>query len=161
MRDAFAVVHIPDGSDVSIQNGRGIKTDSFGNAIVPTLTAYRHNVISVNTQGRDDLDIEAASVDVVPTKGAAVPVNFDARVGRRGLITLIYLGKPVPFGAIVTLDSATAIVGDDGEVWLTGLQKSAAISVQWGEETGQQCKGTFTVPTESTANILKSTVNCR
>lgn len=161
VRDAFAVVHIPDGSDVSIQNGRGIKTDSFGNAIVPTLTAYRHNVISVNTQGRDDLDIEAASVDVVPTKGAAVPVNFDARVGRRGLITLIYLGKPVPFGAIVTLDSATAIVGDDGEVWLTGLQKSVAISVQWGEETGQQCKGTFTVPTESPANILKSTVNCR
>lgn len=161
VRDAFAVVHIPDGSDVSIQNGRGIKTDSFGNAIVPTLTAYRHNVISVNTQGRDDLDIEAASVDVVPTKGAAVPVNFDARVGRRGLITLIYLGKPVPFGAIVTLDSATAIVGDDGEVWLTGLQKSVAISVQWGEEAGQQCKGTFTVPTESTANILKSTVNCR
>lgn len=161
VRDAFAVVHIPDGSDVSIQNGRGIKTDNFGNAIVPTLTAYRHNVISVNTQGRDDLDIEAASVDVVPTKGAAVPVNFDARVGRRGLITLIYLGKPVPFGAIVTLDSATAIVGDDGEVWLTGLQKSVAISVQWGEEAGQQCKGTFTVPTESTANILKSTVNCR
>jgi outer membrane usher protein len=161
VRDAFAVVHIPDGSDVSIQNGRGIKTDSFGNAIVPTLTAYRHNVISVNTQGRDDLDIEAASVDVVPTKGAAVPVNFDARVGRRGLITLIYLGKPVPFGAIVTLDSATAIVGDDGEVWLTGLQKSVAISVQWGEEAGQQCKGTFTVPTESPANILKSTVNCR
>lgn len=161
VRDAFAVVHIPDGSDVSIQNGRGIKTDNFGNAIVPTLTAYRHNVISVNTQGRDDLDIEAASVDVVPTKGAAVPVNFDARVGRRGLITLIYLGKPVPFGAIVTLDSATAIVGDDGEVWLTGLQKSVAISVQWGEEAGQQCKGTFTVPTESPANILKSTVNCR
>jgi outer membrane usher protein len=161
VRDAFAVVHIPDGSDVSIQNGRGIKTDNFGNAIVPTLTAYRHNVISVNTQGRDDLDIEAASVDVVPTKGSAVPVNFDARVGRRGLITLIYLGKPVPFGAIVTLDSATAIVGDDGEVWLTGLQKSVAISVQWGEEAGQQCKGTFTVPTESPANILKSTVNCR
>lgn len=161
VRDAFAVVHIPDGSDVNVQNGRGIKTDNFGNAIVPTLTAYRHNVISVNTQGRDDLDIEAASVDVVPTKGAAVPVNFDARVGRRGLITLIYLGKPVPFGAIVTLDSTTAIVGDDGEVWLTGLQKSVAFSVQWGEEAGQQCKGTFTVPAESTANILKSTVNCR
>ena len=161
VRDAFAVVHIPDGSDVSVQNGRGIKTDYFGNAIVPTLTAYRHNVISVNTQDREDIDIEAASQDVVPTKGAAVSVNFEARVGKRGLIALLYHGKPVPFGAIVTLGNATAIVGDDGEVWLTGLQNDVALAVKWGEEAGEQCKGTFTVPAESAANIIKSTVHCR
>jgi outer membrane usher protein len=68
VRDAFAVVHIPDGSDVSIQNGRGIKTDSFGNAIVPTLTAYRHNVISVNTQGETILILKRHLLTSYPPK---------------------------------------------------------------------------------------------
>ncbi|MEI9537983.1 fimbria/pilus outer membrane usher protein [Enterobacter cancerogenus] len=161
VRDAFAIVHIKDGSNVKVQNGRGIYTDAFGNAIVPTLTAYRHNGITVNTEDRDDLDIELATQDVVPTKGAAMMANFDARAGQRALVTLLYLGKPVPFGAIVTLDNTSAIVGDDGEVWLTGLQGTVALSVQWGEDAGQQCKGTLTVPAERAANILKSTVHCR
>ncbi|MCP5592218.1 fimbria/pilus outer membrane usher protein, partial [Klebsiella pneumoniae] len=84
--------------------------DRFGNAIVPSLTAYRKNGITVNTQDREDIEIAAATQDVVPTKGAAISANFDARVGKRALITLLFHGKPVPFGAIVTQESATAIV---------------------------------------------------
>ncbi|WP_413595516.1 fimbria/pilus outer membrane usher protein [Citrobacter youngae] len=160
VRDAFAIVHIKDGDNVKVQNGRGIYTDYFGNAIVPTLTAYRHNTVSVNTQDREDIDIEAAAQDLVPTKGAAVSANFDARVGQRALITLLYLGKPVPFGAIVALDNATAIVGDDGEVWLTGLRDTVTFSVQWGENQDEQCSGKLAVPSEQTANILKMTVQC-
>lgn len=161
VRDAFAIVHIQDGENVKVQNGRGIYTDYFGNAIVPTLTAYRHNTISVNTQDRDDIDIEAAAQDLVPTKGAAVSANFDARVGQRALITLLYLGKPVPFGAIVALDNTTAIVGDDGEVWLTGLRDSVAFSVQWGENQEQQCSGVVAVPSGRSTNIVKMTIQCR
>jgi outer membrane usher protein len=161
VRDAFAIVHIQDGDNVKVQNGRGIYTDYFGNAIVPTLTAYRHNTISVNTQDRDDIAIEAAAQDLVPTKGAAVSANFDARVGQRALITLLYLGKPVPFGAIVALDNTTAIVGDDGEVWLTGLRDPVAFSVQWGESQEQQCSGVVAVPSGQSTNILKMTVQCR
>ena len=68
IQDAFAIVHITDGDNVKIQNSRGF-TDYWGNAIVPTLTNYRRNTITVNTQGRDDIDIQDASLDVVPTKG--------------------------------------------------------------------------------------------
>lgn len=68
IQDAFAIVHITDGDNVKIQNS-GVYTDYWGNAIVPTLTNYRRNTITVNTQGRDDIDIQDASLDVVPTKG--------------------------------------------------------------------------------------------
>ena len=64
VRDAFAIVHIKDGDNVKVQNGRGITTDRFGNAIVPSLTAYRHNIITVNTQDREDIDIDAATLDL-------------------------------------------------------------------------------------------------
>jgi outer membrane usher protein len=67
IQDAFAIVHITDGDNVKIQNG-GLHR-LLGNAIVPTLTNYRRNTITVNTQGRDDIDIQDASLDVVPTKG--------------------------------------------------------------------------------------------
>lgn len=161
IRDAFAIVHIDDGDNVKVQNGRGIYTDAFGNAIVPTLTAYRHNTITVNTGEREDIDIEAATQDVVPTKGAAVSANFNARVGRRGLIVLRYRGKPVPFGAIVSLDDASAIVGDEGEVWLTGLKGHVSFNVQWGEASDQRCAGKLDVPDEKNSDILQTTVNCQ
>ncbi|MEE9954694.1 fimbrial biogenesis outer membrane usher protein [Enterobacter quasihormaechei] len=161
VRDAFAVVHIEGGDNVKVQNGRGISTDRFGNAIVPSLTAYRHNVITVNTQDRDDIDIEAATQDLVPTKGAALAATFDARVGRRALVTLLHRGKAVPFGAVLALQNATAIVGDEGEVYLTGLRGSTAFNVQWGEEGDTQCRGTLDVPADGATGIFKTTVNCQ
>lgn len=160
VQDAFAVVHIPQGAGIQVQNGRGIVTDRFGNAIVPTLTAYRHNLITVNTGQREDIDIESSTQDVVPTKGAMLPVSFDARVGIRGLITLLFHGKPIPFGAVASLDGSTAIVGDGGEVWLTGLRDPAVLTVQWGEGNEQHCTGKINVP-EKVPGIFKSTVDCR
>lgn len=161
VRDAFAIVHIKDGDNVKVQNGRGISTDRFGNAIVPSLTAYRHNVITVNTQDREDIEIAAATQDIVPTKGAAVSANFDAQVGQRALFTLLFHGKSVPFGAIVSLENATTIVGDDGEVWLTGLQDAVFLKVQWGDGSDQQCSWTGNLPARRSVSILKMTVNCQ
>ncbi|ELH8610688.1 fimbrial biogenesis outer membrane usher protein [Enterobacter asburiae] len=161
VRDAFAIVHIKDGDNVKVQNGRGISTDRFGNAIVPSLTAYRHNVITVNTQDREDIEIAAATQDIVPTKGAAVSANFDAQVGQRALFTLLFHGKSVPFGAIVSLENATTIVGDDGEVWLTGLQEAVFLKVQWGDGRDQQCSWTGNLPARHSVSILKMTVNCQ
>ncbi len=52
------------------------------------MTNYRHNAITVNTQGHDSLDISDATQDVIPSKGAVVGVDFDARSGMRALLTL-------------------------------------------------------------------------
>ena len=161
VRDAFAIVHINKGENVKVQNGRGIYTDAFGNAIVPSLTAYRHNTITVNTQDRQDIDIDAATQDLVPTKGAAIKVSFDARVGRRALVTLLFAGKPVPFGAVVALDATTAIVGDGGEAYLTGLHDKTTFSVQWGEAAEQQCQGEIDMPDDGVTDMVKATVTCR
>ena len=75
-------------------------------------------------------------------------------------MTLRYAGKPVPFGAVVALDNTSAIVGDDGEVYLTGLSGKTTFSVQWGDERDRQCQGTLDIPTQSQTGIVKATVNC-
>ncbi|MCV4639038.1 fimbria/pilus outer membrane usher protein, partial [Escherichia coli] len=64
VQDSFAIVHINEGANVKVQNAQGVYTDYWGNAIVPNMTNYRHNAITVNTQGHDSLDISDATQDV-------------------------------------------------------------------------------------------------
>ncbi|MEA8876507.1 fimbria/pilus outer membrane usher protein [Citrobacter freundii] len=161
IQDAFAIVHITDGDNVKIQNSRGVYTDYWGNAIVPTLTNYRRNTITVNTQGRDDIDIQDASLDVVPTKGAVLKADFTARSGKRALLTLKHDQSVVPFGALLSMDGTTSIVGDDGEVYVTGLKGTQRIEVQWGNTAQTKCTGSVSVPENMGTGILSATVNCQ
>lgn len=161
VQDSFAIVHINEGANVKVQNAQGVYTDYWGNAIVPNMTNYRHNAITVNTQGHDSLDISDATQDVIPSKGAVVGVDFDARSGIRALLTLVHNKERVPFGALLTLGNSTAIVGEDGEVYITGVQESMTFTVQWGKEINQQCTGVVTVPEKYTTGIYKATMDCR
>ncbi|WP_407230336.1 FimD/PapC C-terminal domain-containing protein [Escherichia coli] len=68
---------------------------------------------------------------VVPTQGALVRANFDTRIGVRALITVTQGGKPVPFGSLVRENSTgiTSMVGDDGQVYLSGAPLSGELLV--------------------------------
>lgn len=160
VQSAFAVVHIENGAGVKVQNAAGVYTDYWGNAIVPALTHYRYNGITVNTQGRDDVDIQEATQDVVPTKNAIVAANYDARSGTRALLTLRHGKESVPFGALLTMGDSVAIVGDDSEVYVSGIQETMTFTVQWGSEANQKCAGSVTAPGHSTG-IYTATVDCR
>nr|WP_250695237.1 FimD/PapC C-terminal domain-containing protein [Escherichia coli] len=47
-------------------------------------------------------------------------------------MTLLYRGLPVPFGAEAKLkEGGSGIVGDDGQVYLTGVPEEGEISVAW------------------------------
>ncbi|MBJ8363716.1 fimbrial biogenesis outer membrane usher protein [Citrobacter cronae] len=161
IQDAFAIVHIADGNNVKVQNSWGVYTDYWGNAVVPSLTNYRRNTITVNTYGRDDIDIQDSSLDVTPTKGAVVAADFTARAGKRALITLKRNHGVVPFGAMLSLSESTAIVGDDGEVYLTGLKGTQTFTVQWGDGREARCAGSVTIPEEVPAGIYKANVQCQ
>lgn len=49
-------------------------------------------------------------------------------------VTLNHNGKPVPFGATVTVNDrhAEAIVDEAGEVYLSGLSAQGVLHVRWG-----------------------------
>ncbi|EGO6624028.1 fimbrial biogenesis outer membrane usher protein [Escherichia coli] len=161
VQDSFAIVHIDDGANVKVQNAQGVYTDYWGNAIIPNMTNYRHNTITVNTQGHDNLDIVDATQDVIPSKGAVIGVNFKARNGMRALLTLLHDKEYVPFGSLLTLGDSTSIVGEDGEVYITGVQNAMSFTVQWGKENNQQCTGIIAVPETYTKGIYKATIECR
>ncbi len=99
----------------------------MGNAVVPYLTPYRETEVSLRSDSlNNQVDLDTASVNVVPTRGAIVRARFDTRVGYRVLMNLTQAnGKAVPFGATATLLDTTkessSIVGEDGQLYISGM----------------------------------------
>lgn len=129
------LIAAPGAANVGVVDQPGIHTDARGYAVVPYATTYRQNRMALDVNAMaDDVDIDDAVTRVVPTEGALVLARFKARVGARALVTLNHNGKPVPFGATVTVNDrhAEAIVDEAGEVYLSGLSAQGVLHVRWG-----------------------------
>jgi outer membrane usher protein len=74
--------------------------------------------------------------------------RFAPRVGLQALMTLDYQGHPLPFGTIVRVDKGdgeinTGIMGDAGQVYLSGLPEQGTLTAKWGDTLSQQCRARF------------------
>ncbi|MEX3242387.1 FimD/PapC C-terminal domain-containing protein, partial [Serratia quinivorans] len=124
-----------------------------GYALVPYLTPYRNGNVALNPETLPtDAEIEQNSQRVTPTRGALVRATFIAKVGARVLMTLTQAdGRPVPFGATVSEADQNAaqgsIVGDAGQVYLSGLADSGSLRVKWGNGSGGACRVNYRLPT--------------
>lgn len=147
---SLALVSAPKATGTTVMNGNS-QVDGWGYAVVPYLSDYQKNTVVLNpTTLPDDVDITQSSLDVYPTKGAVVMANFATRVGFQALITLRADGDVVPFGAIASLagdpgslEETASIVGDAGQVYLSGLPESGQLEVKWGRAATQQCRARF------------------
>lgn len=157
------LVAIPGAENVPVENNEGIKTDWRGYTVIPYANVYRQNRIAldINALG-DDMDIDDAVVQVIPTHGALVRADFKARIGHRVLVTLKYHNKPVPFGATVTHDDteSSSIVGDDGVVYLAGLPPQGELNVQWGTGSDARCHATYALDVNAIRPVIKITARC-
>lgn len=146
---SLAVVRAPGADDAKVQNNTGVYTDWRGYAVVPYVNAYRKNRIALDTSTLgEEIDIDTAVQTVTPTEGAVVMADFNTRVGRRVLLTLIYRKAPVPFGAKAKLkDGGSGIVSDSGQVYLTGVPDEGEIAVNWNRTN--RCVVHFRLPEKS------------
>jgi outer membrane usher protein len=108
-------------------------------------------------------DIDNNVSSVVPTEGALVRAEFKARIGVRAIITVTRSGRAVPFGSVVREDTsgATSMVGDEGQIYLSGLPLQGKLLIQWGDRKGSQCIAPYTLPPESlTQAVVVATATC-
>lgn len=159
------LIKAPGAKDVDIRNQPGSRTDFRGYTIVSNVSVYRKNDITLETENMpDDVELDITTRTVTPTRGAVVKADYVASVGRRVLMTLVKNNSLIPFGAMVTLadkENKQFIVGDAGQVYLTGLQVKGSLIVTWGEEHTQQCHADFSLPEQNAASgITMVTVNC-
>ncbi len=167
--DTIALVKAPGADDVDVENNSGVHTDWRGYAVVPYAQPYRKNSVTLETESfADDVDMDMNTQTVIPTRGAVVRADFKTRVGQRALVQMLFMGKPVPFGATVSLldndSTVTGIVSDNGEVYLTGLPETGNIMAKWGNGSNEQCKGSYTLAgsnaSDPSALIKQITAQC-
>ncbi|MGA4657892.1 fimbria/pilus outer membrane usher protein [Proteus terrae] len=152
-------------ADVPIDNATGIYTDWRGFAVIPYATAYRQNKVALDTTALpDNVEIEQNIQQVIPTQGAVIKVNFDAKTGYRLLLTLRQQGRPLPFGAIATdkLNNLSGIVGDNGLLYLSGVPLSGLLDVRWGNGSSKHCQVRYQLPLEQhNEPFVKMTQECQ
>ncbi|TGH25677.1 fimbrial biogenesis outer membrane usher protein [Escherichia coli] len=144
MGDTIALVQARGVDGASVGYYPGVKTDFRGYTSYGFLTPYKENNISIDPVTLPkNAEIPQTITRVIPTKGAVVLAKFDTRIGGRLLLQLKRSdNKPVPFGSIASIEgqpSNAGIVGDNNQVYLTGVPKEAKINIQWGKDKTQSC----------------------
>ncbi|MCT9842966.1 fimbrial biogenesis outer membrane usher protein [Leclercia adecarboxylata ATCC 23216 = NBRC 102595] len=153
------LVKAPGAKGVGIQNQSGAKTDWRGYTTASNLTPYRKNDVALMTDTLpDDVELELTNKTVIPTRGAVVRANFNANIGMRVLMNLTLAGGQfVPFGAIATVKdekNKAFIVGDKGQVYLTGLSQKFTLNVVWGNDTKSKCQVNYNDENQSGGGVI-------
>ncbi|MEX6224553.1 fimbria/pilus outer membrane usher protein [Providencia hangzhouensis] len=168
INDTFAIVRAPGAKNVQVSNRANISTDSRGYAIIPYLNPYTKNEITLNIDSLpDNVELKTNTLSVVPTKGAAILASYQTHVGYRLLFTVTHNGKPVPFGAMAQFSQSddqnisTGIVGDNGDVYLSGMPEQGQLQIKWGKSLQEQCIAEYQLTAEQLKQHLPILpVNC-
>ncbi len=156
LTDSFALVEVKDYADVNVGLGNTpqSKTDKGGVALLPHLAAYQNNYIRVNPQNLPiSAEIDNLEKEVVPAWRSGVKAKFPVRSGRGALLRIALDDKEVaPSGAIVKIegDPQEFFVARRGEAFVTGLQSSNTVILDWNE---QQCQFAVNLPPENPDEI--------
>ena len=120
----FAIVNVPGAKGAGLLNGYGARVDSRGYAIVPSLTPYRENTVSVDSKGLPDtVDILQNEQVIVPRMGAAVAVKMKTQSGKPVLLIVRDMqGNYLPIGSELTNSTGemAGIVGQAGMAYIRG-----------------------------------------
>jgi len=149
--ETLALVKIPGASGVGLMNQIGVKTDFRGYTVIPYLTPYQKNQVSLNANNLPyNIDITNSAHVIVPTRGAIVLTEFEANLGERALVNLRIKNRDtnVPFGTVVKYHnssniSSSSIVGDNGQVYLAGVSKTGTLTAQWGKLPTERCSANY------------------
>lgn len=152
MGESVALVSAPGASGANLSSGNAT-VDWRGYAVVPYLSDYMKNSVGIDPSTLPEgVDIIHSSTNVYPTKGAVVKVDISTRIGYQALFSLKQASqKSVPFGAVATLvgttkqDGVNSIVGDHGQVYLSGLPEEGTLHVVWGNSPETQCTVDYTL----------------
>jgi len=145
--ETFALAEVPGVAGVKIGSYSGAKTGSNGFAVVPNAQPYRVNWISLDTRDLGaDIEIDNATQQVVPRRGAVVLARYISKTGRRVQFALFDAQRqPIPFGAAIEdmEGKQIAIADPSGKALALMEQDSGTLVIKW---EGQQCQAAYALP---------------
>ena len=147
--DSLILVEADRAKGAKLTNVSGVSIDRFGYGIIPYVNPYRVNDITINPQGMaDDTELKVHSKKVIPYSGAIVKVKFDTVVGHKAFIHTEKLDDEyLPVGSIVKNESNEdiGIVGQNGMIYISGLNNKGTLKVEWGSTPEDSCQISYDV----------------
>jgi outer membrane usher protein len=158
---SFAMVDVAGLADVPVyvENQLTTHTDATGRALLYNLRPYEANRISITPEDLPlDTAIAASSTIMAPPFRSGVIARFPVERVRSGTFRLVTDdGKPVPVGALVTLQGTQFPVVLDGLVYVTGYDHGMSAEASW---SGGHCSFRLEPPPPDDPLPDMGTVQC-
>ncbi|WP_332311012.1 fimbria/pilus outer membrane usher protein [Stenotrophomonas sp. SY1] len=149
--ETMVLVEAPGARDARVSNASGLRIDGDGYAVVPYVSPYRLNTVTLDPEGMShDVELESSSQSIAPYAGAISYLRFDTRKGRALLIQVRSgNGETLPFGAQVrdAAGQSVGMVGQGGRLYVRTAHDIGHLQVEWGTGADQRCGVDYQVPT--------------
>lgn len=156
--DTFALVEAPGAEGARVGGGQGATVNSGGYALVPSLTPYRYNNVTLDGSAMStNAELQESQRRIAPMAGAAVKLRFATLSGYPLLMTVTG-DVTLPVGAAVT-DEQGRVVGMVAQ----GNQVYARVADEKGRLTpeGSDCVLPWTItPQQRTEPLIAVTLAC-
>lgn len=155
MGDTVGIVYVPGAVGAHLGNAAGARIDRFGYALVPYLTPYSLNTVTIDPKGLPlDVQLDATSAQVAPHAGAVVMLKFKTENGRTVIVrTHLANGDALPFGAEVFNEKGVSmgVVGQAGQILARGINQAGRLLARWQDDNGteQSCSFDYRLKPES------------
>ncbi|ENV56537.1 hypothetical protein F951_02235 [Acinetobacter soli CIP 110264] len=145
----MVLVHAPEAAGAKVSNTVGLSINKAGYAVVPYVTPYRLNDITLDPQEMSSkVELEETSQRIAPFAGAIAKVDFATKTGYAVYInTKTVDGNSLPFAAQVfnPKDEAVGIVAQGSMIYLRTPQAQDRLYVKWGDESNERCSVEYNV----------------
>ncbi|MGE8098564.1 fimbria/pilus outer membrane usher protein [Pseudomonas fluorescens] len=161
--ETFALAEVPGILGAKISSYSGVETGRNGYAVIPNAQPYRVNWISLDTRDLGgDIEIDNATQQLVPRRGAVVVARYTGKTGRRVQFELFDAqNKAIPFGAALE-DAAgkqLAISDPSGKALALVEEESATLTIKWD---GKHCLAPYALPERNKAlNYERVRLQCQ
>lgn len=153
MGDTIGVVEASGAEGARVTNSIGTRIDGRGYAVLPYLSPYRTNTVSIDPDGvPPEVEFKTTSQQIVPRSDTVAMIHFATVSGRAVMVTAYLLDRsPVPFGASVfdAEGSEVGLAGQDGRIFLRGIDDAGTLTAKWGDAINQQCSFDYQLPPKS------------
>lgn len=132
--ETFALVNAPGAEGAKVSGSQGTTVNSSGFALVPSLTPYRYNTISLDGTGMDSqTELQESQRRIAPMAGAAVKLTFATLRGYALLISVSGNPSLIP-GAQVrdTQGKVIGMVGQGNQIYARVGEREGALRVADG-----------------------------
>jgi outer membrane usher protein len=145
--ETFALVEVPGVRGAKVSSYSGVETGRNGYAVIPSAQPYRVNWISLDTRELGaDIEIDNATQQLVPRRGAVVLARYAGKTGRRVQFELFDgQGGRIPFGAALEDASGKqlAISDPSGKALALVEEEQGELTIRWSD---QQCQASYALP---------------